>query len=167
MPHDVIISDAGEEDFSDIQRMYASYVLNTTVSLEDIPPGVEELKSRWRKSREQALPYIVAKINGNVVGYAYAFLYRPRTAYRFTVEESVYVAEEFKGKGIARKLLDALITACREKEYKQMIAVIAGSDNHASIKFHEALGFSQAGKLQNIGFKFGKWVDTIIMQREL
>jgi len=165
--HDVIISDAEEKDFPEIQRIYAPYVMNATVSLEETPPSIEEIKARWRQSLDKKLPYLVAKIDGKVVGYAYAFLYRARTGYRFTVEESVYVADGFKGAGIGHKLLSALITLCREQGYKQMIAVIAGTDNVASIKFHESLGFTHAGTLKNVGFKFGKWVNTVLMQKEL
>ena len=136
--------------------------------MEEIPPDVEEMKARWRKSMEQALPFIVAKTDDGVVaGYAYAFTYRPRTGYRFTVEESVYVADGFKGAGIGRKLLEAVIEQCREKGYKQMVAVIAGTDNDTSIRFHEALGFVQSGIFRKVGFKLDKWVDTILMQREL
>ena len=163
----VVIGDAEEKDFSVIHQIYAAYVLGTTVSLEEAPPSVEELKMRWKKSIEQALPFIVAKIDGAVVGYAYAFLYRARSGYRFTVEESVYVADGHKGAGIGRKLLEALVTQCRDKNYKQMVAVIAGADNGTSIRFHEALGFVQVGTLKNVGFKFNKWVDTILMQKEL
>jgi len=163
----VIVSDAQESDFAEIRRIYAPYVEKTTVSLEDVAPDIEELKARWNKSREKSLPYIVAKIDGNVVGYAYAFPYRLRTGYRFTVEESVYVAEGYKGTGVGHALLDALITICRAKGYKQLVAVIAGTDNNTSIKFHEKLGFRQAGVLQNVGFKFDMWVDTVLMQRDL
>ena len=161
------IADAQEADFSAIQQIYAPYVMDTTVSLEEVPPDVEEMKARWQKSCEAGLPYIVAKIDGIIAGYAYAFPYRPRTAYRFTVEESVYIAKGFKNTGIGYKLLSELITQCQEKGYKQMIAVIAGTDNIASIKLHEKLGFRQAGVFQKVGFKFGKWVDTILMQKEL
>src|SRR5438105_1665894 len=98
--HHAIISDAEDKDFHEIQQIYAPYVMHTAISLEEVPPSVEEMKNRWRHSCDKGLPYIVAKTDGKVVGYAYAFPYRPRTAYRFTVEESVYVAEGFQGKGI-------------------------------------------------------------------
>lgn len=162
-----MISPADEKDFPEIQQIYASYVLNTTTSLEEEPPTVEEMVNRWKKSQSSNLPYITAKIDGRIVGYAYAVPYRPRTAYRFTVEESVYVAEEFKGMKIGQQLLDRLVVSCREQGAKQMIAVIAGSDNITSIEFHKSFGFYQAGILHNVGFKFGKWIDTIIMQKEL
>ena len=165
-PH-VLIAPAQESDFPDIQQIYAPYVLNTTVSLEEIPPNVEEMKSRWRHSLDKGLPYLVARINDHVVGYAYAFPYRARAAYRFTVEESVYVADGFQGNGIGRRLLEALIAICREKGYKQMIAVIGDTHNAASVKFHESLGFMCAGMLQGVGFKFGRWTDSVLMQKAL
>ena len=161
------VGNAQEQDFLTIQRMYATYVQTSTVSLEEIPPDVEELKNRWKKTLEQGLPFLVAKSDGNVVGYAYAFLYRSRSGYRFTVEESIYVADGFKGAGIGQSLLSELISQCTGKGYKQMLAVIAGVDNNASIAFHEKLGFVQSGVLKNVGFKFGKWVDTLLMQKEL
>lgn len=163
----VTITHAESEDFSSIQRIYAEYVLHTTISLEDEPPSVEEMKNRWKKTCENNLPYIVAKINGEVVGYAYAFPYRQRSAYRFTVEESIYVVDGLSGRGIGQQLLRTLMVHCRNGNYKQMVAIIAGSDNIASIKFHESLGFKHVGILQKVGFKLNEWVDTIIMQAEL
>ena len=163
----VTISAAEEKDFPEIQRIYSGYVLNTTVSLEEEPPSVEEMVNRWHKSQSDGLPYITAKMGGKLVGYAYATLYRPRTAYRFTVEESVYVSDNFCGAGIGQELMHALIERCSNKGYKQMIAIIAGTDNAASIRFHETLDFKQAGILRNVGFKFGHWVDTFLMQKEL
>lgn len=163
----VIIQDAVESDFSEIQKIYAYYVDNTTISLEETAPGKAELMSRWKASIDKSLPYLVAKINGKVAGYAYATSYRPRSAYRFTVEESVYIAADFHGQGIGRILLEEIITRCREKGFKQMLAVIAGADNQASINFHKKLGFEYAGNLKDFGYKFNKWVDTLLMQKAL
>lgn len=161
------ILDAVADDFAEIQRIYSHYVLKTTISLEETPPSIDEMKSRWENSRENGLPYLVAKIDGKIAGYAYAFPYRARSAYRFTVEESVYLAAEFQGQGIAQKLLGELINQCRAKGCKIMLAVIAGEDNFASIKFHEKMGFRKSGVLQKFGFKFEKWVDTVLMQLDL
>jgi phosphinothricin acetyltransferase len=166
-PLDITIGDATEQDFAEIQSIYAPYVLNTSVSLEDVPPSVEEMKNRWHSYTDKGFPYIVAKAGGRVVGYAYASPYRTRSAYRFTVEESVYVADGFHGMGIGQQLMQALVAACRDKGFKQMIAIIGDSDNIPSIKFHEALGFVHAGTLHQVGFKFGKWTDTIRMQKTL
>ena len=163
----IIIEDAKDSDFPYIHAIYESYVLYSTVTMEEIPPNLEDMKKRWRESVAKKLPFIVAKIDGAVAGYAYAFPYRSRSGYRFSVEESIYLAEAYQGLGIGKKLLSTLINTCRNNGFQQMIAVIAGTDNHGSIKLHESLGFFQAGVLQHVGFKLGKHVDTIIMQKEL
>jgi L-amino acid N-acyltransferase YncA len=163
----VAIHAAREEDFAFITEIYAPYVLNTTVSLEETPPSVEEMLARWRHSTEKGLPYLIARIDGKIAGYCYATTYRPRTAYRFTVEESVYIAEGYTGMGIGKMLLNALIAACSEKGFKQMIAVIGDADNTASVKLHKALGFVHVGTLKAVGFKHGKWTNSALMQREL
>jgi len=163
MERPLIIRDAVESDFPEIQKIYARYVEATTVSLEEIVPDVVELLKRWKTSFE----FLVAEIDGKIAGYAYAFTYRPRSAYRFTVEESVYISKDYQGLGLGRKLLEELIKRCREKGLRQMLAVIAGADNAASIEFHKKLGFRQSGVLEKFGFKFGGWVDTVLMQKEL
>ncbi len=163
----IVISDAKAGDFPEILDIYTYYVANTTVSLEESPPAFEEMLKRWKDSTDKSLPYLVAKIDGRIVGYAYAFQYRPRTAYRFTIEESVYVSKDHQGLGVGHSLLFDLIKQCKEKNYKQMLAVIAGADNLASIAFHKNLGFKQSGVLEKFGFKFNKWVDTVLMQKEL
>ncbi len=163
----LIITNAREVDFEEIQKIYSHYVETATISLEEISPNVDEMISRWRGSVDKSLPYLVAKVDGVVAGYAYAFPYRSRTAYRFTVEESVYVSKNYHGLGIGKKLLCELISQCKNKGYHQMLAVIAGTDNEASIKFHQNLGFKKSGVLEKFGFKFNKWIDTVLMQREL
>ena len=139
----------------------------TTYSLEETPPTAEEMLQRWRQYTEKNLPYLVAKIEDKIVGYAYACPYRSRSAYRFTVEESVYVAPTYHGRGIGRQLLYTLIATCKAQGYQQMIAVIAGNDNTASMHFHQKLGFKQVGILEKVGFKFNRWIDTPLMQKEL
>jgi L-amino acid N-acyltransferase YncA len=109
----------------------------------------------------------VAEVEEHIVGYVYATVYRPRPAYRHTLEDSVYVAEEFQSKGVGRALLSTLIERCEAGDWRQMIAVIGGSDNLGSIALHSRLGFHQVGTLQAVGFKLGKWVDTVLMQRAL
>ncbi len=163
----VSINAATEADFAAIQQIYAHYIRTSTISLEETPPAVEEMKARWANSVARGLPYLVAKIKNEVVGYAYAFPYRARSGYRFTVEESVYISKDHHGLGIGYKLLLALMEECRVKGYKQMLAVISGADNTSSIKFHENLGFTHSGILKNFGFKFDKWIDTLLMQKEL
>jgi len=162
-----IISNATASDFIQIQAIYEHYVLNETATFEEIPPSAEEMIVRWKASAAQSLPYIVAKNGETILGYAYAFPYRPRTAYRFTLEESVYVAKEYHGLGLGKLLLGEVINNCSIQGYKQMLAVIAGTNNTASIKFHENLGFKQSGIIENVGLKFDRWIDTIIMQKSL
>lgn len=159
----IVIEDVQDADFAAIRKIYAHYVENTTISLEEIVPGIDELKAR----KKEGYPYFVAKINGEVVGYAYAFEYRQRSAYKFTVEESIYISPDHGGHGVGGKLLKAVIEACKEKGFRQMVAVIAGEDNILSIRFHESLGFKEIGRLKNSGYKMDKWVDTIIMQKPL
>jgi L-amino acid N-acyltransferase YncA len=166
-PGGIVIREATESDMDAVRAIYEHYVLHSTASLEEVPPDAAELNNRRIAIMQQALPYLVAEYDGRVAGYAYAAAYRPRSGYRFTVENSVYVSKEYVGKKIGCKLLTEVITRCEAGGYKQMLAVIAGTDNHASIAFHERMGFTQSGILKGFGFKFGKWVDTILMQRPL
>ena len=163
----LMITNAVASDFMEIQKIYSYYVNNTTISLEEESPSPEEMMIRWKNSVDKSLPYLVAKIDDKVAGYAYAFPYRARSAYRFTLEESVYVSKDYQGLGIGHLLLSELIEECKKKGYRQMLAVIAGNDNLASIKFHQKLGFKQSGILEKFGFKFDKWIDTLLMQKEL
>ena len=112
-------------------------------------------------------PYLVAEIDGRIAGYAYAALYRERPAYRYTLEDSIYIDREMVGRGAGRALLDALITDCARAGYRQLVAIIGDSANQASIRVHAACGFKYAGLLPSVGFKFGRWVDSVFMQREL
>lgn len=167
MDTNFIITDAIISDFTAIHEIYAYYVKHTTISFEEIPPTLEEMISRWKDYSEKQYPYIVAKIDGKVVGYAYACQYKPRTAYRFSVEESVYVSKDYQNKGIGRSLLSELTRRCEEKGYRQMLAVITITEDSSSVNFHQRLGFKQVGRLENVGLKFNKWIDTIIMQKSL
>jgi phosphinothricin acetyltransferase len=116
---------------------------------------------------DKGFPYLVAEDGGGALGYAYVSVYRPRSAYRFTVENSVYVRHDAVGRGIGRALLAALIARCERLEIHQIVAVIGDSANHASIGLHAALGFEQVGLLPEVGFKFGRWVDSVLMQRAM
>ncbi|MDY0872666.1 GNAT family N-acetyltransferase [Dongia rigui] len=155
-------------DLGVIQRIYAHHVLTGLASFEETPPDIDELTRRWRSIAEMGLPYVVAEgPGGEIAGYAYASPYRPRSAYRFTVEDSIYLDPAFQGQGLGRALLARLIadaTACGKR---QMIAVIGDSANAASIGVHRALGFEMTGTFKGIGRKFGRWVDTVLMQRAL
>jgi len=122
---------------------------------------------RFRALMDGGFPYFVAAVEGAVVGYAYAGPYRPRHAYRFTVEDSIYVHPDYMGQGIGAALLPELITACEQRGMRQMIAAIGDSDNKGSLQLHRRFGFAEAGTVKNVGFKFGRWLDVVFMQRTL
>jgi len=154
-------------DIPAIHRIYGDAVLNGTASWELTPPTASEMTQRVQALLDQGYPYFVATLDNAVVGYTYASSYHPRPGYRFTVENSIYVDPPYHRRGIARQLLQTLIAACADQGYRQMVAVIGDSDNHASIALHERLGFQQVALLPNIGFKFGRWLDVVMMQRAL
>jgi len=154
-------------DIPAITRIYAHAVTHGTASFELEPPTEAEMTRRMQAVFDGGFPYFVADLDGTIAGYAYASLYRTRPAYRFTVEDSVYVDPEIHRRGIGRLLLEHLIEACTALGYRQMIAVIGDSNQAASIGVHKACGFEPAGNLRNIGYKFGRWLDTPLMQRAL
>ncbi|MEE4888264.1 N-acetyltransferase family protein [Pseudomonas alliivorans] len=158
------LRDAREDDMPVIQAIYADHVLNGISSFELEPPSVGELARRRALVLESGLPYRVAEHAGEVVGYGYATPYRPRPAYRFTVEDSVYVRNGMGGMGIGRALLGDLIWHCEQGGWRQMVAVIGNSENAASIGLHESFGFRRVGVFESVGFKHGRWVDTVLMQ---
>ncbi|MCG8360857.1 MAG: N-acetyltransferase family protein [Kiloniellales bacterium] len=158
---------AEEADLPSIQAIYAHHVLHGLASFEETPPDLSEITRRFRALRAGGFPYLAAALEGQVVGYAYAGPYRPRPAYRYTVEGSVYVGPGWERRGIGRALLAALIERCGERGYRRMVAVIGDSGHRASIRLHESLGFTRAGLLHAVGFKFGRWVDSVIMERPL
>jgi len=163
----ILIRDSRDEDVAAIQRIYAHHVLHGTASFEEQPPDEAEIARRRGDVLAKGLPYLVAELGGTVAGYAYASPYRTRPAYRYTLEDSVYVREGFAGRGLGRLLLTELIAACAAGGWRQMVAVIGDSGNAASIGLHERLGFRRVGTLQSVGYKFGGWVDSVLMQREL
>ncbi len=150
-----------------VHAIYAHHVLHGLASFEEVPPDEAELDRRRADIVARGLPYLVAVFDGRVRGYAYAGPYRPRSAYRFSVEDSVYVAPDAAGRGVGRALLGEVIRHCAALGMRQMVAVIGDSGNGASIRLHEALGFRRAGELRSIGFKLGRWVDSVLMQLEL
>ena len=162
----VVIRPSTEDDIQVIQDIYSYHVLHGTASFELTAPSPQEMRQRREDVVAKGLPYLVAELDGVVVGYAYATMYRPRPAYRFTVEDSVYVREGMTGKGIGRALLDAVINRCTELGYRQMLAVI-GDSTAASVALHKAAGFVQVGLFRSVGFKFGQWRDTAMLEREL
>jgi len=156
-----------EADLAAVQAIYAHHVLHGLASFEEEPPAVEEMRARWQKVINLGLPYLAAELDSAVVGYSYAGAYRPRPAYRFTVENSVYVRDGLGGRGIGKALLDELIARCEAGPWRQMLAVIGNRDNEASIALHRRCGFRMIGILDSVGHKHGRWVDTVLMQRAL
>lgn len=163
----VELRSARAEDLPAIQELYSHYVTHSLASFEETPPSLEEMSTRWRAITAQGLPYRVAVADRTLVGYAYASTYRTRAAYRFTVENSVYVSATHQRLGIGRRLLDDLIDACRQGPWRQMIAIVGDSANTASVALHRAAGFREIGILEGVGFKHGRWVDTVVLQRAL
>ncbi len=163
----VRVRDATDADLPAITSIYAPQVLEGLASFEEVPPTVEEMRARRAEILRRGLPYLVAEDDGTVVGYSYATAYRARPAYRHTVEDSVYVREGFHGRGIGRALLTELIERCNAGPWRQMVAVIGDSGNLASIALHRRHGFTLVGTLRGVGFKLGRWVDTVLMQRAL
>ena len=161
------VIDAASEHIAAIHKIYAHWVLHGLASFEEVPPEASEMDRRRLAVQEFKLPYLVAQDGGEVLGFAYAGPYRPRSGYRFTVEDSVYVAPGIHGRGIGRRLLSEVVARAEALGRLQMLAIIGDSGNAASIGLHAALGFGQIGTMRSVGFKFGRWVDTVIMQRAL
>ena len=161
------IRDGEEADVAAIAAIYHHHVLHGAASFEMEPPDAAEMARRRRTVVDGGYPYLVAEQDGRVVGYAYASAYRPRPAYRNTVENSVYVEPGRERQGIGRVLLAALLEACERRGFRQVVAVIGDSGHEASIGLHRALGFRMVGVLQSAGFKFGRWIDIVLMQRSL
>jgi len=166
-PEPVRIRDATAGDIASIAGIYAFHVRHSLSTFEEEPPSTEEMTARCAAVRALGLPYLIAERGGRVLGYAYASAYRPRAAYRFTVENSVYLADGLGGQGIGSALLAALIARCEQGPWRQMIAVIGNSGNAASIALHRRHGFRPVGTLTAVGFKLGRWVDTVLMMRPL
>src|ERR1700744_3412871 len=161
------IRDAATADMAAVQAIYAYHVLHGSASFEETPPSVDDMLGRRDAVLKAGLPYLVAQRQGRVVGYADATPYRPRPAYRHTIEDSIYVEHGLDRLGIGRALLAELIQRCEQGPWRQMLAVVGKSENAGSLVLHERLGFRTVGTLKSVGFKFGQWVDTVLMQREL
>ena len=156
-----------EADLPAVTEIYEHAVLHGTATFELIPPDLAEMTRRYRALIEGGYPYFVAMLDGEVAGYAYAGAYRPRPAYRFTVENSIYLRPAIHRRGIGLRLLHRLIEECERRGYRQMIAVIGDSANAGSIGVHAACGFQMIGTHADVGLKFGRWLDTVMMQRAL
>lgn len=161
------IRPAGIDDLAAITAIYAHHVQRGVASFEEIPPDAAELRRRMEAVQARGLPYLVAELDGGIRGYAYAAPYRDRSAYRYAVEDSIYVAQDWARRGLGAALLDALIVKCTELGRRQMIAVIGDSANTPSVALHSRLGFHMVGTLPSVGYKHGRWVDSVIMARAL
>ncbi|MCS3432684.1 GNAT family N-acetyltransferase [Klebsiella sp. BIGb0407] len=161
------IIEADEQHIATIQQIYAYHVLYGTATFETEPPSEDEIAARLNKLRIAGLPWFVAVDEGQVLGYCYLSFYRERYAYRFTLEDSVYIDANHQGKGIGKRLLSRAIAWAEERGFRQLVSVVGNSENTASLSLHRAAGFSVTGTLNSVGFKHGRWLDTVIMQRTL
>jgi L-amino acid N-acyltransferase YncA len=150
-----------------VQTIYAHHVLHGLASFEEVPPALEEIRRRHADIVGQGLPWLVADLGGTVAGYGYCALYRTRSAYRYALEDSVYVRKDVQGKGVGGALLRELVARSEALGYRQLIAVIGDAGNAASIALHASQGFVRVGTLRSVGFKFNRWVDSVLMQRPL
>ncbi len=162
-----VIRPATEADLPFVTEIYEHAVRFGTATFELDPPDLAEMTRRFRALSDGGFPYLVAEVDGQVIGYAYAGPYRPRPAYRFTVENSVYLKPSIHRRGIGLQLMQRLIAECEARGYRQMIAVIGDSANAGSIGVHAKCGFQMIGTHPNVGFKFGRWLDTVMMQLPL
>jgi L-amino acid N-acyltransferase YncA len=163
----ILVREAAAADLTAIQAIYAHHVGKGLGTFEEAIPDLAEMTRRWQDVRDRGLPYLAAEVDGRTLGYAYAGPFRMRSAYRYTVEDSIYVSPDAQRRGLGRLLLTELIERCTAQGLRQMVAVIGDSANAASVNLHLALGFRHTGTLQNLGFKFGRWVDAVLMQRAL
>ena len=163
----LMIRPVTSDDIPAILAIYAQQVLHGTASWELEPPDEPEMHRRMAAITGAGYPYLAAELDGALAGYSYAGPYRPRAGYRYVVEDSIYVAPHLQGRGIARALLAALIAECERRAFRQMVAVIGDSANIASIALHRSLGFAHVGTLTAIGYKHGRWLDSVLMQRAL
>ncbi|WP_042368441.1 GNAT family N-acetyltransferase [Streptacidiphilus neutrinimicus] len=162
-----MIRPAAPADLAAVAAVYAHYVRETVVTFDEVPPTEADWGAKARELAALGLPFLVAEVDGEVAGYAYVNRYRPKAAYRHTGEDSIYLAPGRTGLGLGSALLDALLTACEHTELRQLVAVIADSGSDASAALHRRFGFEPAGRLREVGFKHGRWIDTVLMQRAL
>jgi len=162
-----IIGPATPDDLPAVADIYAHYVTGSVATFDEVAPEVSEWRRRLAELTERGLPFLVAKVGDTVAGYAYAGPWRPKPAYRYTLEDSVYLAPGWTGRGLGRALLEALLPACEAAGARQVVAVIADTGSDASAALHSRLGFVHVGRLSGVGHKHGRWVDTVLMQRTL
>jgi L-amino acid N-acyltransferase YncA len=163
----LVVRAAAAPDISAIQQIYAYHVLHGLASFEEVPPDAGEMRRRFEEVSGRGLPFLAAELGGKFAGYGYCTLYRPRSAYRYALEDSVYVREDLQGRGVGRALLAELIRRCAALGYRQLVAIIGDSAHAPSIGLHASQGFLLVGTLRSVGWKLGRWVDSVIMQRPL
>jgi phosphinothricin acetyltransferase len=161
------VRDASIGDIGALQAIYAHHVLHGLGTFDEVPPSVVDFEEKWRTSLTHGLSWLVATDAGVPVGFAYASLFRPRKGYRYTVEDSVYIRDDYRRRGAGSALLAPLIERCEALGVRQVVAVIGDSGNAGSIGLHARHGFTHAGTVEGVGFKFGRWVDIVLMQRAL
>jgi len=161
----MIIRDALPDDLEAITAIYAHHVLHGTGTFEEEPPAAEDMAGRIARVQQSGWAWLVAEEEGQVLGYAYFAQFRPRSAYRFAGEDSVYVRDDVRGQGVGKALVAALLERAEAAGFRQMFAVIGDSENVGSVGLHLSLGFRQVGVLRSAGVKFGRWVDVVFMQR--
>ncbi|MFC4009421.1 GNAT family N-acetyltransferase [Nonomuraea purpurea] len=161
------IRDLADADLPAVSDIYAHYVTGSLATFDETPPGLREWRDKAAGLAGAGLPFLVAEVDGQVAGYAYLAQYRPKPAYRHTLEDTIYLAPGMTGRGLGRKLLGELITRAGEISARQLIAVIADSGDPASARLHTAFGFEEAGRLKAVGFKQGRWIDTVLLQLDL
>lgn len=155
------------EDMPDIQAIYAHHVLTGTGTFDEAPPSLEQMIAKFETARQHGWVWLVAADETGVLGYASYAQLRPRTAYRYAAENSMYVREDVRGQGVGKALGTALLEAAEAQGFRQMVAVIGDAENVGSIGVHASLGFQKAGMLRGVGYKFGRWLDAVYMQKTL
>jgi L-amino acid N-acyltransferase YncA len=163
----MIIRPATPDDAPALAAIYGHHCLHGFGTFEEVPPSAGDMAGRMKAVQDRGLPYLVAEIDSAVAGFAYAGPFRPRAAYRYTVEDSVYIAPDRQGQGVGKALLTQVIADCEAMGLRQMVAVIGDSENAGSIGLHRSLGFSHQGVGKDFGYKLGRWVDIVWMQRPL
>ncbi len=163
----MLIRDAGPADLPAITAIYAHHVLHGTGTFEEEPPSEAEMAARMARVQEAGWAWLVAEEAGEILGFAYFAQFRPRSAYRFASEDSVYVRDDIRGQGVGKALVAALLQRAEAAGFRQMFAVIGDSENVGSIGLHVSLGFRQVGVLRSAGLKFGRWLDVVFMQRAI
>lgn len=163
----MVIRPATPDDLPAIEKIYAHHVLNGTATFELEPPSLAEMEQRYAAVLDRGLPYLAAEVDGQVAGYAYCGPYRARPAYRHSVEDSIYLDPSYVGRGLGKALLRALVEECERSDVRQIIGIVAEPGGTASLALHQACGFVEVGRLRQVGFKFGQWLDTVFTQRSL